>query len=56
MVHDQVVNYTNNVTGDIAPTGHWVAEEDPVYLTARLLDFFADDHAIPDAQNAMATA
>ena len=25
MVHDQVVNYANNVTGDIAPTGHWVA-------------------------------
>ena len=56
MVHDQVVNYANNVTGDIAPTGHWVAEEDPVYLTARLLDFLADDHASPGAQNAMATA
>jgi hypothetical protein len=56
MVRDQVVNYANNVTGDIAPTGHWVAEEDPAYLTARLLDFLSDDHASPDAQNAMATA
>jgi pimeloyl-ACP methyl ester carboxylesterase len=56
MVHDQVVNYANNVTGDIAPTGHWVAEEDPAYLTARLLDFLSDDHTSPDAQNAMATA
>jgi pimeloyl-ACP methyl ester carboxylesterase len=56
MVHDQVVNYATNVTGDIAPTGHWVAEEDPAYLTARLLDFLSDDHASPDAQNAMATA
>jgi len=56
MVYDQVVNYANNVAGDIAPTGHWVAEEDPAYLTERLLDFLSDDHASPDAQDAMATA
>ena len=55
-VHDQVVNYANNVTGDIAPTGHWVAEEDPAYLTERLLDFLSGGHASSDAQNAMATA
>ena len=56
MVRDQVVNYATDVTGAIAPTGHWVAEEDPAYLTARLLDFLSDDHASPDARNAMATA
>jgi pimeloyl-ACP methyl ester carboxylesterase len=28
----------------------------PAYLTAWLLDFLSDDHASPDAQNAMATA
>jgi pimeloyl-ACP methyl ester carboxylesterase len=55
-IYDQVVNYATNVTGDIAPTGHWVAEEDPAYLTARLLDFLSDDHASPDAHDAMATA
>lgn len=55
-IYDQVVNYATNVTGDIAPTGHWVAEEDPAYLTARLLDFLSDDHASPDARHAMATA
>ena len=33
-----------------------VAEENPAYLTAWLLDFLSDDHASPDAQNAMATA
>jgi hypothetical protein len=48
--------YANNVTGDIAPTGRWVAEEDPAYLTARLLDFLSDDHASLDAHDAMATA
>ena len=49
-------DYATDVTGDIAPTGHWVAEEDPAYLTARLLDFLSDDHASPDAKTAMATA
>ena len=56
MVHDQVAKYANNVTGDIALTGHWVAEEDPVYLIARLLDFLSDDTANADPQNALATA
>jgi pimeloyl-ACP methyl ester carboxylesterase len=56
MVHDQVVRYATDVTGHIAPTGHWVAEEDPAYLTARLLTFLTDDHATPGAQNVMATA
>jgi pimeloyl-ACP methyl ester carboxylesterase len=56
MVHDQVVSYATDVTGDLAPTGHWVAEEDAAYLTARLLAFLADDHATPEAPNAMTTA
>jgi pimeloyl-ACP methyl ester carboxylesterase len=56
MVHDQVVRYATDVTGDIAPTGHWVAEEDPAYLTARLLTFLTDDHATPGVHNVMATA
>jgi alpha/beta hydrolase fold len=33
MVRDQVVGYAKDVTGAVAPTGHWVAEEDPDYLT-----------------------
>jgi hypothetical protein len=37
------------------PPGHWVAEEGPAYyLTARLLAFLPDDHAMPEARNAMA--
>ncbi|HET7050952.1 MAG TPA: hypothetical protein VFI54_21980, partial [Solirubrobacteraceae bacterium] len=48
MVHDQVVRYATDVTGHIAPTGHWVAEEDPAYLTAQLLTFLTDDHATPE--------
>lgn len=55
-VRDQVVSYARDVTGDVAPTGHWVAEEDPAYLAARLLAFLCDDHATPEAPNAMATA
>ena len=55
MVHDQVVRYATDVTGHIAPTGHWVAEEDPAYLTARLLTFLADGHATPGAHSVMAT-
>ena len=55
MVHDQVVRYAADVTGHIAPTGHWVAEEDPAYLTARLLTFLTDDHATPGVHNVMAT-
>ena len=55
MVHDQVVRYATDVTGHIAPTGHWVAEEDPAYLTARLLTFLTDDHATPEVHNVMAT-
>ena len=55
MVHDQVVRYATDVTGHIAPTGHWVAEEDPAYLTARLLTFLTEDHATPGVHNAMAT-
>ena len=55
MVHDQVVRYATNVTGHIAPTGHWVAEEDPAYLTARLLTFLTDDHATPALHSVMAT-
>jgi pimeloyl-ACP methyl ester carboxylesterase len=54
MVHDQVVRYATDVTGHIAPTGHWVAEEDPAYLTARLLTFLTDDHAAPGVHNVMA--
>jgi hypothetical protein len=33
-----------------------MAEEDPAYLTSRLLAFLPDDHATPEARNAMATA
>ena len=55
-VHDQVVRYATDVTGHVAPTGHWVAEEDPAYLTARLLTFLTDDHATPGVHNVMATA
>jgi pimeloyl-ACP methyl ester carboxylesterase len=56
MVQDQVVRYATDVTGHIAPTGHWVAEEDPAYLTARLLAFLADDDAMPGAHDVTATA
>ena len=56
MVHDQVVRYATDVTGHIAPTGHWVAEEDPAYLTARLLTFLTDDHATPGVHDVMAPA
>jgi pimeloyl-ACP methyl ester carboxylesterase len=56
MVHDQVVRYATDVTGHIAPTGHWVAEEDPAYLTPRLLAFLTDDHATPGVRNLMTTA
>jgi len=33
-----------------------MAEQDPAYLTARLLAFLPDDHATPEARNAMTTA
>jgi pimeloyl-ACP methyl ester carboxylesterase len=56
MVHDQLVRYATDVTGDLAPTGHWVAEEDPAYLTERLLTFLTDDHVTRDARDAMAAA
>jgi pimeloyl-ACP methyl ester carboxylesterase len=56
MVHDQVVGYATDVTGHIAPTGHWVAEEDPAYLTERLLTFLTDDHATPGVHDVMAPA
>ena len=56
MVHDQVVRYATDVTGHIAPTGHWVAEEDPAYLTERLLTFLTDDHATPGLHDLMAPA
>ncbi|MGZ4313989.1 MAG: hypothetical protein ACXVR1_17985 [Solirubrobacteraceae bacterium] len=55
MVHDQVVRYATDVTGHIAPTGHWVAEEDPDYLTARLLTLLTDGHATPGMPTVMAT-
>jgi hypothetical protein len=47
MVRDQLVKYARDVTGDVAPTGHWVAEEDPAYLTPRLLAFLSGDHVTP---------
>ena len=56
MVHDQVVRYATDVTGDLAPTGHWVAEEDPAYLSARLLAFLSSEDARSETHNAMATA
>jgi pimeloyl-ACP methyl ester carboxylesterase len=56
MVHDQVVGYATDVTGHIAPTGHWVAEEDPAFLTARLLAFLVEGHAAPSVHKVMATA
>jgi hypothetical protein len=55
MVHDEVVRYATEVTGHIAPTGHWVAEEDPGYLTARLLTFLTENRARPEAHHVMAT-
>jgi pimeloyl-ACP methyl ester carboxylesterase len=55
MVHDQVVRYAADVTGHIAPTGHWVAEEDPAYLTERLLTFLTDDPAKSGVHTAIAT-
>ena len=54
MVRDQVVSYAEDVTGDVAPTGHWVAEEDPGYLTPRLLAFLSGDDVASDAIAAMA--
>jgi pimeloyl-ACP methyl ester carboxylesterase len=54
MVRDQVVSYAKDVTGDVAPTGHWVAEEDPAYLTPRLLAFLSGDHVTPQADAVMA--
>jgi pimeloyl-ACP methyl ester carboxylesterase len=45
MVRAQLTNYATDVTGDIAPTGHWVAEENPEWLTALLLDFFTSHEA-----------
>lgn len=44
-----------HVTGHIAPTGHLVAEEDPAYLTARLLTFLSGDHATSGVHNVVAT-
>jgi pimeloyl-ACP methyl ester carboxylesterase len=55
MVYDQVVRYATDVTGHIAPTGHWVAEEAPAFLTARLLTFLTDDRATPGVHNVIAT-
>jgi pimeloyl-ACP methyl ester carboxylesterase len=56
MVHDQVVRYATDVRGHIAPTGHWVAEEDPAYLTPRLLSFLTDDRATSGVPTATANA
>jgi pimeloyl-ACP methyl ester carboxylesterase len=38
-VHDQVVSYAKDVTGEVVPSGHWIAEEIPGHLTERLLAF-----------------
>jgi len=45
IVRAQLTNYAADVTGEIAPTGHWVAEENPEWLTAVLLDFFTSHEA-----------
>jgi pimeloyl-ACP methyl ester carboxylesterase len=47
-VRAQLTTYASNVTGAIAPTGHWVAEENPEYLTTQLLEFFST-HQAPTA-------
>jgi pimeloyl-ACP methyl ester carboxylesterase len=38
-VHDQVIRYATDVTGEVVPCGHWIAEENPEHLTGRLLAF-----------------
>jgi pimeloyl-ACP methyl ester carboxylesterase len=38
-VHDQVVAYAEDVTGEVVPSGHWIAEEIPDRLTELLLPF-----------------
>jgi pimeloyl-ACP methyl ester carboxylesterase len=40
MVADKMKRVATNVTGAVAPeSGHWIPEEQPEWLTARLLDF-----------------
>jgi pimeloyl-ACP methyl ester carboxylesterase len=48
MVRAQLTTFASDVTGSIAPTGHWVPEENPDYLIAQLLEFFSA-HAAPTA-------
>ena len=38
-VHDQIVAYAENVTGEVVRSGHWIAEEIPDRLTELLLPF-----------------
>ena len=38
-VHDQVVAYAEDVTGEVVPSGHWIAEEIPDRVTELLLPF-----------------
>ena len=38
-VHDQVVTYAQDVTGEVVPSGHWMAEEVPDRVTELLLPF-----------------
>jgi pimeloyl-ACP methyl ester carboxylesterase len=45
MVRAQLTNYAADVTGAIAPTGHWVAEENPEWLTGVLLEFSSHEAA-----------
>jgi pimeloyl-ACP methyl ester carboxylesterase len=46
MVADEMRLVATDVTGAIAPeSGHWIPEEQPEWLTARLLDFLRDSPA-----------
>ena len=38
-IPDQMQLYASDVTGDVFPCGHWVAEESPELLLKRLLPF-----------------
>jgi len=43
MVADEMKLVAIDVTGAVAPeSGHWIPEEQPEWLTARLLDFLGD--------------
>lgn len=43
MVEDEMKLVAIDVTGAVAPeSGHWIPEEQPEWLTARLLDFLGD--------------